>query len=567
MTLADFKIIKFIGKGSYGSVYKVLRKSDEKEYAMKEVNIKPMSQKEREEAVNEIRLLASVANPFVIGYYEAFSEGDKIFIVTEYAENGDLGRKIKRCKAKNEYFDENLIWSYFLQLCSGLKALHNLNILHRDMKAQNIFLMSNDMIKIGDLGVAKLLKEGNAQTQVGTPYYMSPEIWKNRPYDKKSDIWSLGCLLYELITYRHPFESNSWKGLANKVLKGQYQEIPGHYSAELRDMVRCLLVTDPLRRPAVNEILQMPAVQRRMHLLPIPDGYVGVPVDRSNSSLLDTIKVPRNLDKLRSRLPASNYPSLPSTPDERREAGLPPINEALGPISGRQPSRGDLRAMAREKFERERERDRVERERERERERDRAEREREERERAASERERERESRRPPRPSNGGYAPPPQQAASEEQRRQEAYARLVPDSRGSNYYPYAPAPYPGSQAAYMADRENVRRDMNRGGQYLPPGQDAAGPPSKGLLPVIQSSPARLQLQPPGGAQGSGLPPIGVPGSNRQNPYAAPMPMPVSKVYSDNGMFEVQQVPQSAQRPYIYVPRSRYDAGRKPWRAY
>jgi len=305
MVLNDFKIIKFIGKGSYGSVYKVFRKSDEKEYAMKEVNIKPMSQKEREEAVNEIRLLASVRHPYIIGYYEAFCEGDKIYIITEYAEAGDLSRKIKRYKARNQAFDEEMIWSYFVQLCLGLRALHQTNILHRDLKTQNIFLMNDEVIKIGDLGVAKLLKEGNAQTQVGTPYYMSPEIWKNRPYDKKSDIWSLGCLLYEMVTFRHPFESNSWKGLANKVLKGQYQEIGTNYSTEMRDLVRCLLVTDPLRRPSVAEIMNMPAVSKRMHLLP-PANPPNVPGPKAD--LLATIQVPRDLGKLRMRLPASNYP-------------------------------------------------------------------------------------------------------------------------------------------------------------------------------------------------------------------------------------------------------------------
>mmetsp|Transcript_16830 Transcript_16830/g.27674 ORF Transcript_16830/g.27674 Transcript_16830/m.27674 type:complete len:473 (-) Transcript_16830:374-1792(-) len=356
MSLAGFKILKFIGKGSYGSVYKVLRKSDDKEYALKEVNIKPMSQKEREEAVNEIRLLASINSPFVIGYYEAFCEGDKIYIVTEYAENGDLSRKVKKYKSKGQTFDESLVWSIFWQLCTGLRALHQLNILHRDMKSQNIFLMSDDTIKIGDLGVAKLLKEGNAQTQVGTPYYMSPEIWKNKPYDKKSDIWSLGCLLYEMATFRHPFEATSWKGLAQKVLKGTYMDVGPGYSNDIKDMIKLLLVTEPSKRPSIGEIMQMPCMVQRQHLLPkidLPDYHaVNAPNPNLHPSgqhdLLDTIKVPRDLQKLKQRLPAANYPEVAksgtplSAVSESKNAPLPPLSEKPPPPSSHRSSASAL---------------------------------------------------------------------------------------------------------------------------------------------------------------------------------------------------------------------------------
>jgi NIMA (never in mitosis gene a)-related kinase len=153
-------------------------------------------------AVVQVRILASVHHQMVIRYFDAFIEADKLYIVTELAKGGDIGAKIKRHLSRKELMNEEMIWGFFIQICQGLKSLHKANILHRDIKAQNIFLVSAREVKIGDLGVAKMTKGGMAHTQIGTPYYMSPEIWRNRPYNKKSDIWSLGCLLYELASLR-----------------------------------------------------------------------------------------------------------------------------------------------------------------------------------------------------------------------------------------------------------------------------------------------------------------------------------------------------------------------------
>ena len=87
----------------------------------------------------------------------------------------------------------------------GLKSLHDLNIVHRDIKCANLFLMKSGDLKLGDLNVSKVAKQGMLQTQTGTPYYASPEVWSDKPYNEKSDIWSLGCVLYELIMTKPPF--------------------------------------------------------------------------------------------------------------------------------------------------------------------------------------------------------------------------------------------------------------------------------------------------------------------------------------------------------------------------
>lgn len=226
--------------------------------------------------------------------------------MTELARGGDIGAKVKRHASRNELMNEDMIWGFFIQICQGLKSLHGANILHRDIKAQNIFLITAREIKIGDLGVAKVTKGGMAYTQIGTPYYMSPEIWRRRPYNKKSDIWSLGCLLYELATLKHPFEARDERSLAEKVMRGVYTPIPTSYSPDLSTMIRILLNVDPARRPTVDEILQHPIVIKRIESAAVKCGGPEVMKDVCKG-LVDTIRVPRQLSQLQSKLPGAKY--------------------------------------------------------------------------------------------------------------------------------------------------------------------------------------------------------------------------------------------------------------------
>ena len=136
--------------------------------------------------------------------------------------------------------------------------MHDRKILHRDLKTQNIFLTSKGEIKIGDFGIARVLQStyDYAQTAIGTPYYLSPEICQEKPYNQKSDIWSLGCILYEIITLKHAFDATSMKALVFKILRGTYPEIPKMYSQELRDLIAEMLTKEPEKRPSIKKILE-----------------------------------------------------------------------------------------------------------------------------------------------------------------------------------------------------------------------------------------------------------------------------------------------------------------------
>ncbi len=308
--MEGFEILKKLGDGAYSVVYKVRRKADGNIYALKKVKLQNLNDKEKENALNEVRILASIKSTFVISYKEAFIEDSdsSLCLVMEYADNGDLYQKIVLFKKNKCLMDEIDIWRIFIQMTKGLKALHDLKILHRDLKSANIFLESNGAAKIGDLNVSKVAKKGLGYTQTGTPYYASPEVWKDQPYDNKSDIWSLGCVTYEMITLHPPFRAQNMEGLYKKVIKGQYEKIHGDYSSDLNDLIKLLLKVNPSDRPNCSQILKHPIVKKRIDFFSATAGLDNEDFDNiDEAQLLKTIRIPNNILFLSNNLPDSNY--------------------------------------------------------------------------------------------------------------------------------------------------------------------------------------------------------------------------------------------------------------------
>lgn len=295
MNLPGFIELKTLGKGTYGSVYKARRESDGNSYAVKVVNLSSLNHREIEDSVNEIRLMASFNSPFIIRFYEAFCDNKRLCIVTEYSRLGDLAHLIERRKRKNKPLKEDVIWCYFLQLLEGLNSLHSVGVVHRDLKSANILISAPDLIKIADLGVSTVLRTRQlARTQIGTPLYLAPEVWKRRPYDHKCDMWSLGVLLYEMMTFTYPFMGRSTQDLAKRVCVGRYTIPQGKYSNDLISVVRRLLQVNPVLRPSVSELLDSQVVKSRMHMLN-PFMQANDPEIAIDDKLLSTIKVPQNM--------------------------------------------------------------------------------------------------------------------------------------------------------------------------------------------------------------------------------------------------------------------------------
>lgn len=329
MGLHDFRKLKKLGSGSYGSVYKVRRLKDGEIYAMKVVNLRHLAIREREDAVNEIRLLASMHHHNVVRYCEAFVEREKLYIVLEFAKYGDLSGVIKKQTERRQYFSEKQVLAFFVQLCQALRYLHRHNILHRDLKPQNVFVGDDGRLKLGDFGCSKLLDRVMlARTQVGTPYYMSPEIWKSRRYDDKSDVWSLGCILYELASLRVPFKATSLPELAKRVRCSKTPVIPSSFSSELRRLARSMLAKEPSQRPSLDDIMKTPIIQR---FADINRDRLAAPTDATPTkmNLLRTIVVPKDSKAMRKlAFPASRYPKgrPQSSPARKR-----PIPKKINP--------------------------------------------------------------------------------------------------------------------------------------------------------------------------------------------------------------------------------------------
>lgn len=253
-----------IGEGSFGKAVLVKSTEDGRHYVIKEINISSMSDKERQESRREVAVLANMKHPNIVQYKESFEENGSLYIVMDYCEGGDLFKRINA--QKGALFQEDQILDWFVQICLALKHVHDRKILHRDIKSQNIFLTKDGTVQLGDFGIARVLNSTVelARTCIGTPYYLSPEICENKPYNNKSDIWALGCVLYELCTLKHAFEAGNMKNLVLKIISGSFPPVSPHYSYDLRSLLSQLFKRNPRDRPSVNSILEKGFIAKRI---------------------------------------------------------------------------------------------------------------------------------------------------------------------------------------------------------------------------------------------------------------------------------------------------------------
>lgn len=258
MSLSQFKYLSDLGEGSFGRVIKAQRISDGEIYAIKQVKVSSAYQKELENTLNEIRILASITHQNIISYNEAFYEKDieSLCIVMELADGGDLQHKIEQHTKRKTSFEEKEVWRVAEQLLKGLKQLEEYKIIHRDIKSANIFF-SKGIAKLGDMNVSKITEASFASTQTGTPYYASPEVWRGEVYSYKSDIWSLGCVLYEMCALTPPFKAKSLQNLNKKVQEGVYDRIPALYSSRLSNFIGSCLTENVNKRSDVHKLLKV----------------------------------------------------------------------------------------------------------------------------------------------------------------------------------------------------------------------------------------------------------------------------------------------------------------------
>jgi len=220
----------------------------------------------------------------------------------EYCEGGDMGTLIKKCKKEKDYIAEDVIWKVFTQILLALHECHTKKsgkILHRDLKPANLFLDGQNNIKLGDFGLSRVMSDQSmfAYTHVGTPYYMSPEQINESKYNEKSDIWSAGCLLYEIAALRPPFEASNHLSLAIKIKAGKFERLPIRYSEDLQKLIEVMLNVNPERRPSVEDLLTIPQVSMR-----IKEKRVRDKLSQLRQTESDLVKKEEDLKQLESSL-------------------------------------------------------------------------------------------------------------------------------------------------------------------------------------------------------------------------------------------------------------------------
>ncbi|XP_070594750.1 serine/threonine-protein kinase Nek4 isoform X4 [Erythrolamprus reginae] len=267
MPLGEYTLVRVVGKGSYGEVSLVRHRHDGKQYVIKRLNVKHASSRERKAAEQEAQLLSQLKHPNIVTYRESW-EGDDglLYIVMGFCEGGDLYHKLK--EQKGQLLPESQVVEWLVQIAMALQYLHEKHILHRDLKTQNVFLTRSNIIKVGDLGIARVLDNQHdmARTLIGTPYYMSPELFSNRPYNYKSDVWALGCCAYEMATLKHAFNAKDMNSLVYRIIEGKLPPMPKDYSIELKELIRTMLSKKPEERPSVRSILRQPYIKQQISL-------------------------------------------------------------------------------------------------------------------------------------------------------------------------------------------------------------------------------------------------------------------------------------------------------------
>lgn len=385
----EYHILEKMATGSFGVVFKVRRVIDDQVFVMKRINISDMNLEERRTAAQEIRVMSRLSHPFIVAQRDAFLfNDDSLCIVMDYYDGGDLGTVITRQREKDEYLPMEQTMAWFAGMCLAMQYLHAQGIVHRDLKTHNVFLdFRRNEVAIGDFGVAeffvKSAKKGDEkrapatstspawqhllakrhETELprecaagggnedgvgghlgaavrGTPLYMAPEVLESGACSPSSDVWSLGCILYELLSLRHPFETRGFAALMMRVMSGLREPLPPHYPPEIAQLVDCMLCLDPAQRPSCEKILRSPVMSahvQRLVATRVPCNTPDVGVERTWTAQLQQLGV--NTKPLHLRLPVVRD-SRPAPPPSQ-ELSLAEKREIASPSSPDMSTYGD----------------------------------------------------------------------------------------------------------------------------------------------------------------------------------------------------------------------------------
>ncbi|CAJ1967511.1 unnamed protein product [Sphenostylis stenocarpa] len=264
--MEDYEVIQQIGRGALGATFLVLHKIEKKRYVLKKIHLSKQADKSKETALQEVTmdLIAKLNHPYIVEYKDAWVE--KMLNFCKDKKDRGINREVFPTanvkKARGSYFSEEKVCKWLTQLLLAVDYLHSNRVLHRDLKCSNIFLTKENNIRLGEFGLAKLLNtEDLTSPAVGTLNYMCPEAFAGMPYGYKSDMWSLGCCMFEIVAHQLAFRAPDRTGLINKINRCSVSPMPIVYSSTLKQLIKSMLRKNPEHRPTASELLRHPHLQ------------------------------------------------------------------------------------------------------------------------------------------------------------------------------------------------------------------------------------------------------------------------------------------------------------------
>lgn len=262
---------KLLGQGSFGSAWRVEESATKRILAAKVMDLNKMSEKDRGFVTNEVKCLSRCNNPHIVRCEDSVEKDGMLLIIMEYADGGDLYNQIRARQRSSKLFREHEVIFIFLQLCIALDHIHMNKMMHRDLKSANVLLTTTGLVKLGDFGFSRQYEDSLSNpvgtTFCGTPYYLSPELWRRKPYSKKSEMWALGVVLYEVMALKRPFGGRNMDELINNICFARRHPLPDEYSVELRTVCDQLLSVDPNQRPSLRRLFKEPFIRANLQTL------------------------------------------------------------------------------------------------------------------------------------------------------------------------------------------------------------------------------------------------------------------------------------------------------------